>query len=97
MRRVVVLISLLLIAIAGSVQAEHATEPSSVRLVGDLGGDLTFDPTHQLWLATIDVAAGEYAYAIEADGEAFDGPALMLNTDSEVTIFVSTGVVKCSA
>ena len=88
MRRIILLIGLL-VGVVGSVQAEHGAELNRVVLVGDFSAELAFNPTHQLWLTTLDIAAGDYTYAIEADGEPFDGPPLSLDTDSEVTFLYS--------
>lgn len=99
--------------IGPTAQAADTPPPASVVIVGTIqsvlgcsadwqpdcaDSQLTFDPTHQLWLATFDLPAGNYEYKAALNGSlaenyglnaTLDGPniPLTLGKETSVTFF----------
>src|SRR5688572_17984307 len=89
------------------VRAEGVPQPNTVTLVGSLAvalgctsdaqldcdkAQLTFNEANQLWQASFDVPAGEYAYTVALDGSAdkqfgaggtSDGEPITLTVDAD--------------
>ena len=96
--------------VVASVQAADTPTPTAVTIVGSFqsalgcSGDwqpdcadsnLVFDVTHQLWIASFDLPAGEYEYKVALNGSStesyglnatLDGPNIPLKLDKATTV-----------